>query len=97
MSFGRVFGGPAYQKTRPMITSLWNKYRLSLVNNNVQDAEHVAWVMTAQAAIDGGTMYESADARVHDGLQAAPPPGSIQVFGQFSLKSLKAWIVGNDG
>ena len=91
--FWKGIGGPAYQKTRPMITSLWNKYRLSLVNNNVQDAEHVAWVMTAQAAIDlAGTMYESAMRECMTSYKL-PRRWLDQVFGQFSLKRVsKAWM-----
>ena len=46
--FWKGVGGVAYAKTKPLITSLVNKYRVSLVQHDVKDAEHVAWVMTAQ-------------------------------------------------
>ena len=91
--FWKGIGGPAYTKTRPMITSLWNKYRLSLLKHDVKDAEHIAWVMTAQAAIDlAGTMYESALRECETGYHLPRKPLE-QVFGQFSLKRLsKAWM-----
>ncbi len=41
----------AYKKTQPWITSLWNKHRLSLLQHHVEDAEHVAWVLTALSAL----------------------------------------------
>lgn len=54
-------GGAAYQKTRPLITSLQNKYRLSLVQHGVKHADSIAWVMTALAALElARQMYESA-------------------------------------
>ena len=42
--FWKGVGGVAYAKTKLHITSLWNKYRVSLVKHDVKDAEHVAWV-----------------------------------------------------
>ena len=91
--FWKGIGGPAYQKTRPMITSLWNKYRLSLVNNNVQDAEHVAWVMTAQAALDLSlALFESAAKECEVGLKLHRKVID-EVFSQFSLKTVsKDWM-----
>ena len=91
--FWKGIGGPAYQTTRPMITSLWNKYRISLVKHNIRDAEHLAWVMVAQAAIDlAGTMYESAMQECMTGYKL-PRHLLDEVFGQFSLKKVsKAWF-----
>ena len=45
-------GGPAYTKTKPLITSLVNKQRLSLEHHGVKDAEHIAWLLTASASMD---------------------------------------------
>ena len=91
--FWKGIGGPAYHTTRPMITSLWNKYRISLVKHNIRDAEHLAWVMVAQAAIDlAGTMYESAMQECMTGYKL-PRHLLDEVFGQFSLKKVsKAWF-----
>ena len=90
--FWKGIGAPAYTKTRPYITSLWNKYRVSLLSHNVKDAEHTAWVMTAQAAIDlAGTMYESAIRECIDGYKI-PRKFLDTVFRQFSLKRVStAW------
>ena len=90
--FWAGIGGPAYQKTKPLVTSLWNKYRLSLLKHDIRDADHVAWVMTAQAAIDlAGTMYEGAMKECETGYKI-PRRWLDQVFSQFSLKRVsKAW------
>ena len=68
--FWKGVGVVAYHKTKPLITSLVNKYRLSLLEHGVKDAEHVAWVMTAQAALAlAGAMYESAMKECENGLE----------------------------
>ena len=50
--FWQGFGYTAYTKTRPLITSLQNKYRLSLVRHNRPYAYEISWIMTAQAALE---------------------------------------------
>ena len=91
--FWKGVGGVAYAKTRPHITSLWNKYRVSLVKHDVKDAEHVAWVMTAQAAIDlSVAMYESAMKECETGMNLHRKLLD-GIFGQFSLKTVsKDWM-----
>jgi len=91
--FWKGVGGVAYAKTKPMITSLWNKYRLSLQSHDIRDSEHIAWVMTAQAALDlAGAMYESAMKECETGYRL-PRFVLNQVFGQFSLREVsKAWM-----
>ena len=91
--FWKGVGGVAYAKTQPHITSLWNKYRVSLVKHDVKDAEHVAWVMTAQAAIDLSlAMYESAMKECETGMNLHRQLLD-GIFGQFSLKTVsKDWM-----
>ena len=91
--FWKGVGGVAYAKTQPHITSLWNKYRVSLVKHDVKDAEHVAWVMTAQAAIDLSlAMYESAMKECETGMNLHRKLLD-GIFGQFSLKTIsKDWM-----
>lgn len=91
--FWKGVGGVAYAKTQPHITSLWNKYRVSLIKHDVKDAEHVAWVMTAQAAIDLSlAMYESAMKECETGMNLHRQLLD-GIFGQFSLKTVsKDWM-----
>ena len=81
-------GAMAYQKTRPLVTSLWNKYRLSIEKNGVGDSSHVAWVMVAMAALELAVrMYESAVDECVSGY-GLPRHLVEHVFGQFSLKDV---------
>ena len=91
--FWKGVGIVAYHKTKPLITSLVNKYRLSLLEHGVKDAEHVAWVMAAQAALDlAGAMYESAMKECENGLELHRNMLD-EVFSQFSLKTIsKDWM-----
>jgi hypothetical protein len=45
-------GGRAYERTRPLLTSLQNKYRKSLVRHDYKDADHVAWVMVGMSCLE---------------------------------------------
>lgn len=90
--FWASVGGPAYQKTHPLITSLWNKHRLSLLNHGVDDAANVAWVLTAQATLElAEQLYEKAIIECKRGYQL-PERLLRNVFSQFSLKHVsEAW------
>ena len=91
--FWKGVGGVAYAKTKPLITSLVNKYRVSLIQHGVKDAEHVAWVMTAQAALDLSlALFESAAKECEVGLKLHRKVLD-EVFSQFSLKAIsKDWM-----
>ena len=90
--FWASVGGPAYQKTHPLITSLWNKHRLSLLNHGVDDADNVAWVLTAQATLElAEQLYEKAISECKRSYQL-PELLLRKVFSQFSLKHVsEAW------
>lgn len=85
-------GNPVYKKTRPLITSLWNKYRLSLEKEGIREAEHVAWVMVAQAALELSVlMYRRAVEECVTGYELDRKMVE-QVFHQFSLEQVaKRW------
>ena len=86
--FWAASGNPCYSKTHPLVTSLWNKYRLSLQHNDVSDADKVAWVMVGQAALElAVTMYDLAIDECEKGYGIKR---SIleYIFGQFSMKEI---------
>ena len=87
-----AIGSAAYVRTKPLITSLWNKYRLALVENATREAEHIAWVMTAMACLNLAVeIYDKALDECENGL-GVPRRFLIQIFGQFSLKRIcKTW------
>lgn len=49
--FWKGLGGKAYAESRPFVTSLWNKYRLSLINHKVDNVEPMAWALTGSACL----------------------------------------------
>ena len=86
--FWKGVGAVAYGKTKPMVTSLWNKYRVSLLSHDVKDAEHVAWVMTTQAALDlAVVLYKKSieECRNSYGLNESL---LTSIFGQFNLQTI---------
>lgn len=71
----------AYQVSRPLVTSLWNKYRLSLLNHGIKNAEILAWPMVGQACLTLAVdIFHHA---VDDAIQAVPMLQPHQVRGLF--------------
>lgn len=59
--FWASIGARAYETTRPLITSLCNKYRLSLESHGIKQTDILAWSMTAMACLDTSrTLYNIA-------------------------------------
>ena len=82
-----------YQVSRPLVTSLWNKYRLSLLNHGVKHADILAWPMVAQACLTiACNMHTTA---VKDAMEACTMLQAHQVrnlFKDFSLHRVReAW------
>lgn len=90
--FWASVGGSAYQKTLPLLTSLWNKHRLSLQHHGVPDAEHVAWVLTASTTLElAAYLYRRA---INQCVNEMKIPRHIceRVFGQFDIRRVAdAW------
>ena len=85
-------GAAAYERTRPLITSLQNKYKLSLEREHIPEAYNVAWVMVAMAALELAVhMYKKAIDECVNGYKL-PRRMIEQVFAQFSLAGVaKLW------
>lgn len=81
-------GAKAYTEGHQWVSSLDNKYRLSLLNHGVDNAESMAKVMTAQACLElSCAMYESAlNACARD--FAFPAKLLNQIFKFFSLRKV---------
>lgn len=50
--FWQGLGSRAYTESHPLLTSLHNKYRLSLVAHGIDHADAIAWPMVAQACLE---------------------------------------------
>ena len=86
-------GSMAYQRTKPLITSLANKYRLSLLQHDIEQADIVAWCMTAQACLSLAVkVHEHSVASVTDNVILTPRVCE-RFFRQLSLKTVsKLWM-----
>lgn len=83
--FWAATGSEAYQRTESLITSLQHKYRKSLEREGVPEADRLAWVMVAMAALDLAVqMHVRAIDECEKGYQL-PRKLLLSVFGQFSL------------
>lgn len=90
-------GNAAYSRKHSMVTSLWNKYRLSLLNHGVSQPDLLAWSMTAQACLELAVqMYEQAiDSEAK--LRNLPIGLLREVLEQFSMKDIaKVWRMALD-
>lgn len=85
-------GGEAYTKTRPLVTSLCNKYRLSLQGHGVAQPDVMAWAMTATACLSVAVkLHELTIDECATGFQL-PRRLLERVFKGFSLATvLKLW------
>jgi len=91
--FWKGTSAKAYQISRPLVTSLWNKYRLSLVNHHVPNPDTLAWAFTAQACLSlACDIYHAA---IKDANKVVPRLQPFQVenlYKNFSLhRVLEAW------
>lgn len=91
--FWKGTSGKAYNVSRPLVTSLWNKYRLSLLNHGIKNAEILAWPMVGQACLTLAVdIYHHA---VDDAIKAVTMLQPHQVRGLFKDFSLhrvrQAW------
>ena len=85
-------GSEAYKQTRPLITSLWNKHRLCLINHQVPHEEEIAWALCANDALDiAAQLYDHA---LNDCFQQSHLPKHLLkiAFAQLSFMPIAtAW------
>lgn len=90
--FWASIGSEAYTQTSPLVTSLWNKYRLSLISHGIGEPELVAWLMTTSSALQISTGIHSATLRQTIEEYDVPIDMAHKAFDQFSLSRVQdAW------
>lgn len=82
-------GCTAYEKTRPLLTSLQNKYRKSLVRHGYEDAEHVAWVMVVMACMELACAMQQRVILDCTDYYHIPKKVALMAFSCFSLVSVR--------
>ena len=84
-------GAEAYSRCRPMVTSLWNKYRVSLVNHKAHNESELAWGMTGSACLSLACHVYN-EAITQAAAAGVPKVIADNVFKKFSLERvLKTW------
>lgn len=65
--FWCAIGGSTYSRTRPFVTSLWNKYRLALEHDGISNADTIAWGMCGIACLNAAvTIYSMSLDMIHE-------------------------------
>lgn len=81
-------GATAYQKTRPMITSLQNKYRLSLISHGIAQPDIMAWAIAGQACLELACEIYKGAVDVAAEQHGVPRKVSNEVFGGLNLRKV---------
>lgn len=85
-------GATAYARTRRFVTSLWNKYRLSLISHEIGHADIVAWAMAADACLRLAQCIYEQCVEVCIAEYKAPREILHVIFGQLNIKHIAdAW------
>lgn len=83
--FWAATGGSTYERTRPLITSLWNKYRLALLHGGIEWADDAAWGLCAMSCLNSAvTIYRQSITMIHNEFNL-PVRGLEDGFRNFSL------------
>lgn len=91
--FWAAIGGVTYMRTRPLVTSLWNKYRLALVHGGLEkEADIIAWGTCALACLNSAVnIYDASLDMVCDTFRL-PRKTLDGCFRKFSLSGVaKLW------
>ena len=88
--FWTAIGATAYAQTRPFVTNLHNKYRISLEAHGVRQPEILAWAMTADACLKIARQIYNVTLQVMEDVFKVRRKILIEVFGQFDLSRVIA-------
>lgn len=91
--FWEATGGLAYKKSRPWITSLQNKFRLSLLQHNVPYPEITAWGLVGSSVLELAVeTWERSMRSVHDAVPVLPEKTIHDIYAPFNMQQVAtAW------
>ena len=87
-------GALAYQKSLPLVSSLWNKFRLSMQGHGVPHADLAAWGMVGTTVLElSESIYRRSLRSVFEACDGLIPTETLhRIYGPFSLKRVcNAW------
>lgn len=88
--FWTGIGASAYRDARPLVTSLVNKYRLSLLNHDIQQADILAWPLAAMACLEIARQIYEVTLQIVIDTHKLPRRIVDEVFCQFSLSRVNS-------
>ena len=85
-------GALAYQKSQPLIGSLWNKFRLSMMNHGVKYPEQVAWGCVGAAVLElAVVVWERAMRSTYEALDGVLEMEKVQkIYRPFNIIRISA-------
>lgn len=91
--FWAGMGSAAYTRSKPFLSSLWNKYRLSLEAHGVKDAKHVAWVQVAMCCLELAIkLYEQGIQDISSMYDTITPTIANRAFRRLRIDNVRdAW------
>lgn len=82
-------GTTAYYREHQWVTSLWNKFRLSLIDHHVPNEDIVAWGMTADACLKTALSIYENSLLVAERENGVPMTVLRTIFGSLSIASVE--------
>lgn len=91
--FWESSGNLAYEKSQPWITSLWNKFRLSLLQHDVPYPEIAAWGLVGSSVLELAVeIWDRAMRSVHEAVPVLPIKTIHDIYSPFNMQQVAtAW------
>lgn len=91
--FWEATGSLAYKKSRPLITSLWNKFRLSLLHHDVPHADITAWGLVGSSVLELAVeTWDRSMLSVHEAVPVLPISTLHKIYEVFNMQQVAtAW------
>lgn len=87
--FWESTGTHAYMESRPWVTSLWNKFRLSLIHHNVPCPEIAAWGLVGSSALELAVeTWERSMRSVKDAIPELSETVLKDIYGAFNMQKV---------
>ena len=86
-------GSLAYQKSQPLIGSLWNKFRLSMLNHHVPQPEQVAWGLVGANMLElAVVIWQRAMKSAHEAFEGLLTMDYVEnLYRPFCLSSVSSY------
>lgn len=91
--FWEATGSLAYEKSRPWITSLWNKFRLSLLKHGVPCPDRTAWGLVGSSVLELAVeTWDRTMRSVHEAVPVLPVKTIHEIYAPFNMQAVAtAW------